>query len=207
MRYKVEFYRYNVLMNDNVMEACREFGVTKLVSCLSTCIFPDKTTYPINEDMLHNGAPHHSNEGYAYAKRLIDVQNRSYKAEFGCNFTSVIPTNIYGPFDNFDLKNAHVIPALIHKCHLAMRDGTDFVVLGSGRALRQFIHSHDLGALVVWTLRHYDSVDPIILSVGSGPDEEVPIRRVAEAIADAFGLPRSRMKWDAKGADGQMRKT
>lgn len=101
LRYKVEFYRENVLINDNVMECCKEFAVEKLVSCLSTCIFPDKTTYPIDETMVHNGPPHTSNEGYAYAKRMIDVMNRCYKEEYGCNFTSIIPTNIYGPHDNF----------------------------------------------------------------------------------------------------------
>lgn len=101
LRYKVEFYRENVLINDNVMECCKDFKVEKLVSCLSTCVFPDKTTYPIDETMVHNGPPHSSNEGYAYAKRMIDVMNRCYNEEYGCNFTSIIPTNIFGPHDNF----------------------------------------------------------------------------------------------------------
>ena len=92
--------RYNTLMNDNIFEACRVFKVRKLVSCLSTCIFPDKVTYPIDESMIHAGPPHASNEGYAYAKRMIDVLNRCYAEEYGCNFTAVVPTNIYGPHDN-----------------------------------------------------------------------------------------------------------
>lgn len=79
LKYKVEFFRENILINDNVMECCRIYKVDKLVSCLSTCIFPDKTTYPIDETMIHNGPPHVSNEGYAYAKRMIDVLNRCYK--------------------------------------------------------------------------------------------------------------------------------
>ena len=87
-------------MNDNIFEACRVFKVRKLVSCLSTCIFPDKVTYPIDESMIHAGPPHASNEGYAYAKRMIDVLNRCYAEEYGCNFTAVVPTNIYGPHDN-----------------------------------------------------------------------------------------------------------
>jgi GDP-L-fucose synthase len=101
LKYKVEFYRENVLINDNVMECCREFNVVKLVSCLSTCIFPDKTTYPIDETMVHNGPPHSSNAGYAYAKRMIDVLNKCYNEEYGCNYTSIVPTNIYGQHDNF----------------------------------------------------------------------------------------------------------
>ena len=95
MAKKVEFYRENMLMNDNVMECCRIYEVEKLVSCLSTCIFPDKTSYPIDESMVHDGAPHSSNEGYAYAKRMIEVMNRCYAEEYGCKFTAVIPTNIY----------------------------------------------------------------------------------------------------------------
>lgn len=104
MAKKVEFYRENTLINDNVMECCRKFKVQKLVSCLSTCIFPDKTTYPIDETMVHEGPPHPSNEGYAYAKRMVDVMNRCYAEEYGCNFTSVIPTNIFGEHDNFSIR-------------------------------------------------------------------------------------------------------
>ena len=104
------------------MELCRITNVKKLVSMLSTCIFPDKTTYPIDETMLHDGPPHPSNEGYAYAKRLIDTMNRAYAEEYGCNFTSIIPTNIYGPHDNFSIQNGHVIPGLIHKCYIAKRE-------------------------------------------------------------------------------------
>ena len=101
LKYPVDFYRLNVLMNDNVMECCRIYKVSKLVSCLSTCIFPDKTSYPIDETMIHNGPPHFSNAGYAYAKRMIDVMNKAYNEQHGCNFTSIVPTNIYGPHDNY----------------------------------------------------------------------------------------------------------
>jgi GDP-L-fucose synthase len=143
LREKVEFYRENVMMNDNVMECCRLHGrdgqVAKLVSYLSTCIFPDKTSYPIDETMLHQGPPHPSNEGYAYAKRMVDTMNRAYKEEYGCNFTSIIPTNIYGPSDNFSIENGHVIPGLIHKCYIAKRDNTPFSIWGSGTPLRQFM--------------------------------------------------------------------
>merc|ERR1711998_465559 len=123
MKYKVEFWRKNVAINDNILDCSREFKVTKVVSCLSTCIFPDKTSYPIDETMIHNGPPHPSNEGYAYAKRMIDVQNRCYKEQYGCNFTSVIPTNIFGPHDNFNIEDGHVLPGLIHKCYTAKQTG------------------------------------------------------------------------------------
>jgi len=204
MSKKVEFYRENMLMNDNVMECCRIYKVQKLVSCLSTCIFPDKTTYPIDETMIHDGAPHLSNEGYAYAKRMIDVMNRCYKDEYGCNFTSVIPTNIYGPHDNYSIQGGHVVPGLIHKCYLAKKNGTPFEVWGTGSPLRQFIYSGDLAALTVWVLRSYDSTDPIILSV---PEEkEVTIKDVALMIRDAMEF-KGEVKFLTDKADGQYKKT
>jgi GDP-L-fucose synthase len=204
MKYKVEFYRENMLINDNVMECCRKHNVTKLVSCLSTCIFPDKTPYPINETMVHNGPPHDSNAGYAYAKRMIDVMNKCYKDEYGCNFTSIIPTNIYGPHDNFDIDGGHVIPGLIHKCYIAKRDGTDFTIWGSGTPLRQFIFSHDLARLTLWVMREYDSAEPIILSVGE--DEEVSIADVAHHVANAMDF-KGNIIFDTTKADGQFKKT
>lgn len=121
----VEFCRWNLAINENVLQCAHEFGCVKVISCLSTCIFPDKTSYPIDETMVHNGPPHTSNEGYAYAKRLIDVQSRAYNRQYLSSssqkrlFTSVIPTNVYGLHDNFHLQDAHVVPALIHKCYLA----------------------------------------------------------------------------------------
>jgi GDP-L-fucose synthase len=204
MKYKVEFYRENMLINDNVMECSRKHNVAKLVSCLSTCIFPDKTTYPIDETMVHNGPPHDSNAGYAYAKRMIDVMNKCYKDEYDCNFTSIIPTNIYGPSDNYSINGGHVIPGLIHKCFMAKRDGTDFVIWGSGTPLRQFIFSHDLARLTIWVMREYHSTDPIILSVGE--EDEVSIKDVAGYIAEAMDF-KGNVVFDTSKADGQFKKT
>jgi len=204
MKEKVEFYRENTLINDNIMENCRIHKVTKLVSMLSTCIFPDKTSYPIDETMLHDGPPHPSNEGYAYAKRLIDTMNRAYAEEYGCNFTSIIPTNIYGPHDNFSIQNGHVIPGLIHKCYMAKKEGTPFTIWGSGTPLRQFIYSLDLAELTVWVMREYHSPDPITLSVDESA--EVPIRDVAFAVAKAMKFE-GEVVFDTDKADGQFKKT
>ena len=204
MSRKVEFYRENMLMNDNVMECCRIHKVTKLVSCLSTCVFPDKTSYPIDETMVHNGPPHASNEGYAYAKRMIDVLNRCYRDEYGCNFTAVIPTNIYGKRDNYSIENGHVIPGLIHKCYLAKKNGTAFSVWGSGSPLRQFIYAGDLAALTVWALNDYDDPSSIILSVPEAA--EVSIKTVALAVAKAMKFE-GEVAFDATKADGQHKKT
>lgn len=110
LKYKVEFFRENILINDNVMECCRIYKVEKLVSCLSTCIFPDKTTYPIDETMVHNGPPHTSNEGYAYAKRMIDVLNRCYKVRsryFMFSHTFLIP---FRAKVAFSIHHSRIIP-------------------------------------------------------------------------------------------------
>jgi GDP-L-fucose synthase len=203
MKYKLTFLRDNILINDNVLHNSYTQKTEKLISCLSTCVFPDKVTYPLNEDKIHSGPPHESNFGYAHAKRMVDVQNHAYKEEFGCNFTSAIPTNVFGPHDNFDLEDSHVIPALIHRCYLAKKNNTPFVVAGTGKPLRQFIYSYDLAKLFIWMLREYDDVEPVILSVGE--DEEVSIKEVADAVVKAVGF-KGDYSFDTSRADGQFRK-
>lgn len=204
MKFKLDFLRKNLQINDCVLQCSYEFKVKKCVSCLSTCIFPDKTTYPIDETMIHDGPPHDSNFGYAYAKRLIDVQNKAYHEQHGCMFTSVIPTNVFGPFDNFNLEDSHVIPGLIHKCYLAKQRGEDLTVFGTGKPLRQFIYSKDLARLFLWVLRNYSEVEPIILSVGE--EDEVSIREVAHMITAAMAFP-GELVFDSSKADGQFKKT
>ncbi|RUS13786.1 hypothetical protein BC937DRAFT_94781 [Endogone sp. FLAS-F59071] len=204
MRYKLDFLRDNLLINDNVLHTAYEHGCKKVVSCLSTCVFPDKTTYPIDETMVHNGPPHESNFGYAHSKRMIDVQNHAYHEQYGCHFTSVIPTNVFGPHDNYSLEDSHVLPGLTHKCYLAKKNGTPFVVSGTGSPLRQFIYSRDLAKLFIWTLREYQEIDPIILSVGE--NDEVSIKAVADAIVDTLGF-QGEYLFDTTKADGQFKKT
>merc|ERR1712181_164371 len=181
----------NMKMNDNILEICHKFGVKKLVSCLSTCIFPDKTSYPIDEKMVHNGPPHPSNFGYSYAKRMIDVQNKAYHEQHGCNFTSVVPCNVFGPHDNFNIQQGHVIPGLINKAYEAKKNGTPFEIWGTGSPLRQFIYSLDLARLFVWVLREED---------------EVSIKEVAEMILEAFEF-KGEVKFLTDKADGQFKKT
>jgi GDP-L-fucose synthase len=204
MSYPVQFWHNNMAMDENITKLCYEFNVVKLISCLSTCIFPDKTTYPIDETMIHNGPPHDSNAAYAYAKRMIDVTNKAYAQQYGCKYTSVIPTNIYGPHDNFNLADSHVIPGLIHKIYNAKQNNTDFTVFGTGKPLRQFIFSEDLAKLFIWTLRHYDSCEPIILSVDESA--EVSISDVVNAIVDASGFT-GKIIYDSTKSDGQFKKT
>ena len=191
-------------MNNQVLETALKYGVENLVSILSTCIFPDKITYPINEDNLHNGPPHNSNYAYAYAKRILEIQSRTYRDQYNDNFITIIPTNIYGEYDNYNLDNAHVIPALIHNCYLSKKNNEKFIIKGTGKPLRQFIYSKDLAKLIIWTLDKYDKKDSIILSVNE--KDEVSIEHVAQLIAKCFDYE-DNLTFDTKFSDGQYKKT
>uniref|UniRef100_A0A0A9YSW8 GDP-L-fucose synthase n=1 Tax=Lygus hesperus TaxID=30085 RepID=A0A0A9YSW8_LYGHE len=202
--YPVDFFTKNITMNNNVLRSSHLHGVKKTISCLSTCIFPADARFPVSENSLHAGPPYASHQAYAYAKRMVDVANRAYFEQYGNLFTSVIPTNIYGPHDNFHLQNSHVIPGLIHKFYLAKQQGTAVTVAGTGIALRQFIYSRDLAKLLLWALEHYDDVDPIILC--GDPQDEVPIRTVVHQVARAMNFTNP-IHFDASLPDGQYKKT
>lgn len=153
---------------------------------------------------MHNGAPHESNYGYAYAKRMIDIHNRALFQQYGLKYTAVIPTNIFGPNDNFSIEDGHVMPGLIHKTYLAKKEGKALQVWGTGRALRQFIYSLDLARLFLWVLREYDEVEPIILSVGE--EDEMSIKDAVDAVVEGFGFE-GEVIYDASKSDGQIKKT
>ena len=199
-----DFFRDNMKMNDNILASSHNHKVQKVVSCLSTCIFPDKTSYPIDETMVHNGPPHSSNFGYSYAKRMIDVQNKAYHEQHGCQFTSIIPCNVFGPHDNFNIQQGHVIPGLINKAHQAKKNGTAFEIWGTGAPLRQFIYSLDLAKLTVWVMREYQEIEPIILATDEA--DEVSIKDVAMMVLEASEF-KGEVKYLTDKADGQFKKT
>lgn len=145
MKFPVEMFEDNIMMNTNILKAAHTYGIQKVVCCLSTCIFPDGIE--ITNNSLHLGPPHQSNEGYAYAKRMMEVQCRLYRKQYNRDYICVIPTNVYGPGDNFNLENAHVIPALIRK----FCESSIVHVRGDGSALRQFIYNEDLSRIIIWS--------------------------------------------------------
>lgn len=204
MNQKVDMLEKNLQINYNLVKVCHEVNVKKVICCLSTCIFPDKTSYPINESMLHNGPPHNSNDAYAYAKRMLEIHCNAYNEQYNSNFICIIPTNIYGDYDNFSLKDAHVIPALIHKCYLAEKNGDKFIVCGTGKPLRQFIYSIDLAKLILIVLDHYQEKTPIILSVDE--KDETSIAHIARIIAKEFDYEHM-LEFDTSFSDGQYKKT
>lgn len=198
---KGEFLYKNVMINTNVIEVSRLVNVSKLVSILSTCVFPDKATYPLTVDQIHNGEPHHSALGYSYSKRIAEVQVRTYREQYNVNYISLIPCNIYGPNDNFTLGQCHVIPSLIHKCYLAKENNTDFEIWGDGKSLREFMYSKDVGKASLWALEHYDEGTPLIVS----PSQEVSIQELAEAVARIMKY-KGRITNDNTKPSGQYRK-
>ena len=203
MNNKVEMLEKNLMINYNVVKCSHDYKVEKLISCLSTCIFPDKVTYPIDESLLHNGPPHNSNDAYAYAKRMLEIHSKAYRENYGDNFICVTPTNIYGPYDNFNLEDAHVLPALIHKCYLAKEANEDFIIRGTGNPLRQFIFSEDLAKLMMIILENYNN-DNLILSVPES--HEISIKDLSTIIAKEFNYE-DRIKFDSSYCDGQYKKT
>jgi GDP-L-fucose synthase len=138
---------------------------------------------------------------YAYAKRMMDVQNRAYNKQFGTKYFSVIPTNVYGPNDNHNLDNSHVVPALIHKCYLAKQNNTNLEVWGSGSPLREFVFARDVARICEQLLEKYDNTDPIIIS----NSQEISIKSLVELICDIFKF-NGRIIWISDNPDGQYRK-
>jgi GDP-L-fucose synthase len=201
MNNKGQFFYDNIMINTNVIESARVNGIKKLVAFLSTCVFPSEVDYPLTEKKIHLGPPHFSNDAYAYAKRMADVQIRAYKEQYGLNYKSVIPTNIYGPNDNYDIVNGHVIPSLIHKCFLARENKTDFTIWGTGTPLREFIFSRDVAKLTEWVLDNYEENEPVILSTS----EEISIKEVVGIITELMNF-KGNIKWDSSKPDGQFKK-
>ena len=202
MSEKVKMLEDNLLINTNVIKAAHESGVDTVIACLSTCVFPDENNRCVlNESLLHNGPPHPSNEGYAYSKRIMDIHCKVYREMFNRRYFCIIPTNIYGPHDNFHLEDAHVIPALIHKCYIAKKMCLPFEIRGSGKPLRQFVYSLDLAAIII-KLLNSDVNENIIIS----PDTEHTIYDAAKLVYDEFEMKTS-LVTNQEFADGQYRKT
>jgi GDP-L-fucose synthase len=201
MNMKGEFFYDNIMINTNVIESCRKYNVKKLVCFLSTCVFPDDVTYPLNIDQIHKGEPHNSNYPYAYAKRMADIQIKAYREQYGLNYTSIIPSNIYGPNDNFSLTQGHVMPMLIHKLFLAKQNKTSFTVWGTGKPLREFLFSKDIAKISKWVLENYEGTDPLIIS----GDEEVSIKDLVDILVQEFNF-KGNVIFDNNKPDGQYRK-
>ena len=197
-----EFLRENLLIQTHVLHEAWQAGVKKLLFLGSSCIYPKLAPQPIPESALLTGELEPTNDAYALAKIAGIQLCKAYRKQHGANFIAVMPTNLYGPHDNFHHEHSHVLPALLRRFHEAQRDGLQEVtVWGSGTPKREFLHSDDLASACLFLMEHYDS--PEIINIGWGQD--CTIRELAEMIAKTVGYT-GKLKWDDSRPDGTPRK-
>ena len=197
-----EFLRENLLIQTHVLHEAWQAGVKKMLFLGSSCIYPKLAPQPIPESALLTGELEPTNDAYALAKIAGIQLCKAYRKQYGANFIAVMPTNLYGPQDNFHPEHSHVLPALLRRFHEAQRDGLQEVtVWGSGTPRREFLHSDDLASACLFLMEHYDS--PEIINIGWGQD--CTIRELAEMIAKTVGYT-GKLKWDDSRPDGTPRK-
>lgn len=200
--FPVEFLRDNMLIQTNVMDAAHAADVDRLLFLGSSCIYPRHATQPIRESSLMTGPLEPTNQAYAMAKIAGIYYIEAHRTEYGRRWISAMPTNLYGPGDNFDLQSSHVLPAFIRRFHEASISGASSVtVWGTGSPRREFLHVDDLAQACLMLLQSYDSHETI--NVGWG--EDLPIKELAEAVADVVGFE-GMIEWDTSKPDGMPRK-
>jgi len=200
--YPADFLSDNLRIQVNVLDAAARTGVERLIFLGSSCIYPKFAEQPIRESSLLTGPLEPTNDAYAIAKIAGILHIQALRRQRGVSFISAMPTNLYGPGDNFDLANSHVMPAMIRKIHHAYQSGSQVVTMwGTGSPRREFLHVDDLAAAVCFLLEHYDSPDPINVGVG----EDLPIRELAELVKLTVGY-QGVLEWDSSKPDGTPRK-
>jgi len=212
MKNQYDFFHDNLNININILKAANQCNIQYVISMLSTCIYPEKAQLPYTENQLHLGEPHPTNFGYAYAKRMLDVDSRIYREQFGRHYICVIPNNIYGTHDNFDLINGHVLPSLIRKTYEAKINNADLLVWGDGTSLREFTYSRDVARSIMRILNNvvalYKKVDILPVSlhrVNIGNTNEYTIKNVVEIICEQFDY-KGNIVWDTSKPAGIYRK-
>ncbi len=200
--YRADFLYRNLMMESNVIHAAYLYGVEKLLFLGSSCIYPKMAPQPLKEDSLLTGTLEYTNEPYAIAKIAGIKLCEAYRDQYGCNFISAMPTNLYGPNDNYDLQNSHVLPALIRKFHEAKIQGASSVeVWGTGSPLREFLHVDDLAEACCFLMQNYNEKQ--FVNVGCGSD--LSIKDLAEMIQDVVGF-KGALIWNTEKPDGTPRK-
>lgn len=196
------FFYDNLMMGVQLMETARVQGVSKFVSIGTICAYPKFTPIPFREDSLWDGYPEETNAPYGLAKKMLLVQGQAYRAEYGFNSIYLLPVNLYGPKDNFDLETSHVIPALIRKISEAKEQGVPFVTLwGDGSPTREFLYVEDAAEGVLLAAEHFDGDEPV--NLGSG--YEIAISDLAEQVRTAIGYD-GEIRWDTEKPNGQPRR-
>ena len=200
--YRADFLYDNLAIQNNIIHASFVNKVKKLMFLGSSCIYPKLAPQPLKEEYLLTGLLEQTNEPYAIAKIAGIKMCEAYRAQYGCDYISVMPTNLYGPNDNYDLQNSHVLPAMIRKFHEAKEKGLQEVVLwGSGSPMREFLHADDLAAACIYLMENYS--EPELVNVGTGVD--VTIKELANTVKETVGFEGD-IIWDSTKPDGTPRK-
>ena len=201
-----EMFSNNIAINENVLSMCKKYNIKRGIFVLSSCIYtPTPSKFPMDESMIHEGPPHPSNEGYAYAKRMLELQCRQYNKAYGTHFTCVVPVNLYGPYDNFNLQNSHLVPGLMHRFHLDSQKNKDLIAYGTGNPLRQFLYAPDFAEIILKLLfeNTYDKAEPLIIC----NDKGYKIKDIVDNLMDTMKLSKDKIIWDTSKSDGCMKKT
>jgi GDP-L-fucose synthase len=197
------FFIENYRINNNVISSSFKNNIKNFVNLSSTCIFPDsKITYPLTADQIDIAPPHPSNHGYSYAKRLSGYQTKIIRQLTGNNWITIVPTNVYGPHDNFHPDHSHMIPGIIHRAYNCKENNEDFVIWGDGSPLRQFIHSKDLAKVILWSIDNWNSDDPFM----AVNDNEHSVIDIVKIVTKKFGINDDKLIFDETKPRGQFRK-
>jgi GDP-L-fucose synthase len=197
------FFIENYKINNNVIYSSFENNVKNFVNLSSTCIFPDvNITYPLTANQIDIAPPHSSNYGYSYAKRLSGYQTKIFRQLTGYNWITVVPTNVYGPHDNFHPDHSHIIPGIIHRAYNCNKNNEKFVVWGDGSPLRQFIHSKDLAKNIIWAINNWNSDIPFM----AVNNNEYSVMDVVKIVTKKLDIKSNRLIFDETKPRGQFRK-
>jgi len=200
--YRADFLYENLMIQNNVIHSAYKYDVQKLMFLGSSCIYPKMAPQPLKEEYLLTGPLEPTNEPYAIAKIAGIKMCDAYRAQYGCNFISVMPTNLYGPNDNYDLKNSHVLPALLRKFHEAKeKQSQEVVIWGTGSPLREFLHADDMADACFYLMQHYNEEGLVNIGIG----EDISIKDLALLIKDIVGYE-GKLVFDATKPDGTPRK-
>ena len=211
MKNNVEIFNNNIAINQNILEAAHKYNIQNGIFCLSSCIYPENpSSFPMDETMIHDGPPHNSNMGYAYAKRMLEVQCQNYNNQYGRNYICLTPVNMYGPHDNFSLKDGHLIPMIMHRFHNEKTKFShaypeeQFVAYGTGKPLRQFLFAPDFAKIILKILFGENIKYKSFICCD---ENEYSIKEVVENIASVMSISKNSIIWDTSKSDGCMKKT
>lgn len=206
MNGNIQMFNDNILINMNILTMCNKYNINRGIFCLSSCIYPNNPSrFPMDETMIHESPPHISNEGYAYAKRMLEKQCQHYNKAYNREYICLVPVNLYGKHDFFSLKNGHFIPMLMHRFHRDLLLERKHIAYGTGNPLRQFLYVDDFAKIILEVLlgNKYNITTPLICC----NDYEYSIRDIVNLLAYHMDIDIHNINWDTSKSDGCMRKT